>query len=74
MKKEELMDLLRNPAKYHQKKQAAQNPQGATQAQSAATTEKRTQDTLLLGVGIGVVALVLITIVIILSAQKEPIT
>lgn len=71
MKKEELMDLLRNPAKYHQKKQAAQKPQGADKAQSAAATEKRTQDTLLLGVGIGVVALVLITIVIILSAQKR---
>ena len=71
MKKEELMDLLRNPAKYHQKKQAAQNPQGAAKAQTAAATEKRTQDTLLLGVGIGVVALVLITIVIILSAQKR---
>lgn len=71
MKKEELMDLLRNPAKYHQKKQAAQNPQGANQAKAPVTAEKRTQDTLLLGVGISVVALVLITLVIILSAQKR---
>lgn len=71
MKKEELMDLLRNPAKYHQKKQAAQNPQGANQAKAPVTAEKRTQDTLLLGVGISVVALVLITMVIILSAQKR---
>ncbi|WP_432635088.1 hypothetical protein [Candidatus Avelusimicrobium sp.] len=71
MKKEELMDLLRNPAKYHQKKQAAQNPQGAKQTQAPVTAEKRTQDTLLLGVGISVVALVLITLVIILSAQKR---
>lgn len=71
MKKEELMDLLRNPAKYHQEKQAAQNPQGANKAKAPVTAEKRKQDTLLLGVGISVVVLVLITLVILLSAQKR---
>ena len=71
MKKEELMELLRNPARYHQKKQAAQNPQGTPQTNAPVPAEKRKQDTLLLGVGISVVALVLITLIIILSAQKR---
>ncbi len=69
MKKEKLMDILRNPAKYRQAKQAAQK---AAQPEAlAAQAEKKTQEKLLLGVGVGIVALVMITLVVILSAQKR---
>ena len=68
MKKEELMKLLRNPAKYRKTKQAARK-EAAPEA--AAQAAKKTQDMLLTAVGISVVALVLVTLVVILSAKKR---
>ncbi|WP_428071549.1 hypothetical protein [Candidatus Avelusimicrobium alvi] len=69
MKKEELMKLLRNPAKYRKTKQAARK-EAAPEA-AAAQAAKKTQDMLLTAVGISVVALVLVTLVVILSAKKR---
>lgn len=68
MKKEELMKLLRNPAKYRKAGKAAN---AAAPEQAAVQAAKKTQDALMTVVGLCVVALVLITLVVILSAKKR---
>ena len=67
MKKEELMKLLRNPAKYRKDKKAAQSQQAQTQKEPA----RKRQDKLLFGVGLGVAALVAVTLLVISSAQNR---
>ena len=69
MKKEELMKLLRNPAKYRaEKKQQEQKPSAAA---VPGTPAKAQQDKLLAGVGIGVVGLVCLTLIFFLSARNR---
>lgn len=67
MKKEELMKLLRNPAKYRKDKKAAQPQQTKPQQEPA----RKLQDKLLWGVGLGVAALVAVTLLVISSAQNR---
>lgn len=69
MKKEELMKLLRNPAKYRKEKQQAK--QAASPQAVADRAARKKQDMLLLGIGIGVVVLVFATVMVILSAQNR---
>ncbi len=69
MKKEDLMKLLRNPAKYRK----ANRPADAAAVQAAAEKKAshKMQDTLMLGVGVGVVALICITLLIIMHAKNR---
>ena len=69
MKKEELMKLLRNPAKYRKEKQQAK--QAASPQAVADRAARKKQDRVLLGIGIGVVVLVFATVMVILSAQNR---
>lgn len=69
MKKDELMKLLRNPAKYRKnKRKTAASPSAA---QTQAHMAKKKQDTLLLAVGLGVVCLTLLTFVFFLNAKNR---
>lgn len=69
MKKDELMKLLRNPAKYRKNKAAAAVASAPVLAQ--ARNEKKRQDVALLAAGLGVVGLVLLTLVFVLSAKNR---
>lgn len=69
LKKEELMKLLRNPAKYRKEKQAAQ--QAGKAPSSAPLSARQKQDRILMGVAIGVAALIAVTVLVIMSAQKR---
>lgn len=69
MKKEDLMKLLRNPAKYRaEKKQLEQKPSASV---ALVAPGKAQQDKLLAGVGIGVVGLVCLTLIFFLSARNR---
>ena len=69
MKKEDLMKLLRNPAKYRaEKKQLEQKPSASV---APVAPGKAQQDKLLAGVGIGVVGLVCLTLIFFLSARNR---
>lgn len=69
MKKEDLMKLLRNPAKYRaEKKQLEQKPSVSV---APVAPGKAQQDKLLAGVGIGVVGLVCLTLIFFLSARNR---
>lgn len=69
MKKEDLMKLLRNPAKYRaEKKQLEQKPSASV---APVSPGKAQQDKLLAGVGIGVVGLVCLTLIFFLSARNR---
>ena len=69
MKKEDLMKLLRNPAKYRaEKKQLEQKPSAFV---ASVAPGKAQQDKLLAGVGIGVVGLVCLTLIFFLSARNR---
>lgn len=69
MKKEELMKLLRNPAKYRKDKAAAQHKK--TDASEQGVSARKVQDKLLWGVLVGVVALVGLTLMVISSAKNR---
>lgn len=69
MKKEELLKLLRNPAKYHKEEKRAHNKEEA--AAEKAFAVHKVQDKLLLGVGIGVVGLVAVTLLVMMSAKNR---
>ena len=69
MKKEELMKLLRNPAKYRKEKQALKQS-GASQESSKQSVQRK-QDQILLGVVLGVGALLVLTLWVMTSSQKK---
>ncbi len=71
MKKDELMKLLRNPAQYRKNKKVVAAATAPTAAQVQARTDKKKQDTALLGVGIGVACLVMLSLVFVLSAKNR---